>query len=47
MVGITDIANDPVNFRDREAGNFDGVPKKRMLEGQSETQLYGSSWDRR
>ncbi|KAJ1413451.1 pyridoxal biosynthesis lyase pdxS putative [Ochromonadaceae sp. CCMP2298] len=22
MVGITDIANDPVNFRDREAGNF-------------------------
>jgi pyridoxal 5'-phosphate synthase pdxS subunit len=50
MVGITDIANDPVNFRDREAGNlptnFDGVPKKRRVEGHSETQLYGSSWDR-
>mmetsp|Transcript_2919 Transcript_2919/g.6352 ORF Transcript_2919/g.6352 Transcript_2919/m.6352 type:complete len:329 (-) Transcript_2919:186-1172(-) len=45
MVGITDIANDPVNFRDREAGNFDGVPKKRRVEGHSESQLYGSSWD--
>ena len=51
MVGITDIANDPVNFRDREAGNlasnYDGVPAKRRVEGHSETQLYGSSWDRR
>lgn len=52
MVGITDIANDPTNFRDREGGNpggrnFDGVPKKRRVEGQSETQLYGSSWDRK
>ena len=44
MVGITDIANDPVNFRDREGGNPDGVPKKRKLNGQSEVQLYGSSW---
>ena len=23
MVGITDLANDPVNFRDREGGNPD------------------------
>ena len=46
MVGITDIANDAVNFRDREGGNFDGVPKKRNVAGHSETQLYGSSWDR-
>merc|ERR1711990_1318202 len=46
MVGITDIANDPVNFRDREGGNPDGVPKKRKLHGPTETQLYGSSWDK-
>lgn len=44
MVGITDLANDPVNFRDREGGNPDGVPKKRKVHGPSETQLYGSSW---
>ena len=45
MVGICDIANDPVNFRDREGGNFDGVPKKKMLVGHTETQVYGSSWE--
>merc|ERR1719506_2194557 len=45
MVGITDIANDPVNFRDREGGNPDGVPKKRKLHGHTEVQLYGSSWN--
>ena len=44
MVGITDLANDPVNFRDREGGG-DSVPKKRKLHGHSEVQLYGSSWD--
>lgn len=44
MVGITDIANDPVNFRDREGGNPDGVPKKKELHGHTETKLYGSSW---
>lgn len=43
MVGITDIKNDPVNFRDREGG--DHIPKKRKLHGPTETQLYGSSWD--
>lgn len=42
MVGITDLHNDPVNFRDREGG---GIPKKRKLTGKSEIQLYGSSWD--
>lgn len=46
MVGITDIHNDPVNFRDREGGNPDGVPKKRKVHGPTETQLYGSSWDK-
>lgn len=47
MVGITDIANDPVNFRDREGGhsNPDGVPKKRIVVGHTEQQLYGSSWE--
>lgn len=50
MVGITDLANDPVNFRDREGGgdhhsNADGVPKKRKVHGHTEKQLYGSSWE--
>ena len=45
MVGISDIANDPVNFRGREGGNPDGVPPKRHLTGVTETQLYGSSWN--
>lgn len=47
MVGITDLANDPVNFRDREGGasNADGVPKKRKVYGHTEQQLYGSSWE--
>lgn len=46
MVGINDIANDRVNFRDREGGNPnpDGVPPKRVLAGRTEQQLYGSSW---
>ena len=47
MVGITDIKGDAVNFRDREGGNpsQDHIPKKRKLEGKTETQLYGSSWN--
>lgn len=50
MVGITDLANDPVNFRDREGGgesssNGEGVPKKRRVHGATEQQLYGSSWN--
>ncbi len=45
MVGISDIKGDKVNFRDREGGNPDGVPKKRKLHGHTETQLYGSSWE--
>eukprot|EP00520_Triparma_pacifica_P018975 CAMPEP_0118643802 /NCGR_PEP_ID=MMETSP0785-20121206/6586_1 /TAXON_ID=91992 /ORGANISM="Bolidomonas pacifica, Strain CCMP 1866" /LENGTH=327 /DNA_ID=CAMNT_0006535491 /DNA_START=6 /DNA_END=989 /DNA_ORIENTATION=+ len=48
MVGISDIKGDPVNFRDREGGEFsyDGhVPKKRKLHGKTETQMYGSSWE--
>lgn len=44
MVGITDIKNDAVNFRDREGGES-SIPKKKKLHGPSETQLYGSSWD--
>lgn len=43
MVGISDIAGDKVNFRDRE-GNPDGVPPKKNLHGHTETQVYGSSW---
>jgi len=42
MVGITDIANDAVNFRDREGGV---VPPKKDLHGKTETVLYGSSWN--
>lgn len=34
MVGITDLKNDKVNFRDREGGNS------------TESHLYGSSWKR-
>ena len=43
MVGITDLANDSVNFRDREGGV---IPPKKQLTGYTETQLYGSSWDK-
>ena len=40
MVGITDIANDAVNFRDREGGNPEGnIPKKKILHGPTEQQL--------
>lgn len=44
MVGISDIKGDAVNFRGREGGG-DSIPKKRKLEGKTETQLYGSSWE--
>jgi len=44
MVGITDLVNDKVNFRDREGGGT--VPPKREVKGWTETQLYGSSWDK-
>ena len=47
MVGISDIKGDPVNFRDREGGEFTysgKVPPKRLMEGHTETQMYGSSW---
>ena len=47
MVGISDIKADPVNFRDREGGEYTyngRVPPKKELLGHTETQLYGSSW---
>ena len=47
MVGISDIQADPVNFRDREGGEFQyagKVPPKKDLHGHTETQVYGSSW---
>ena len=47
MVGISDIAADPVNFRDREGGEYayqGRVPPKKELHGYTETQVYGSSW---
>ena len=48
MVGISDIAADPVNFRDREGGEFiyaGKVPPKRDVHGKTEIQMYGSSWN--
>jgi len=48
MVGISDIKGDPVNFRDREGGEYQYagvVPPKVQLHGPSETQMYGSSWN--
>jgi pyridoxal 5'-phosphate synthase pdxS subunit len=48
MVGICDIKADPVNFRDREGGEYmyDGkVPPKKEVMGHTETQMYGSSWN--
>jgi pyridoxal 5'-phosphate synthase pdxS subunit len=48
MVGICDIRADPVNFRDREGGEFSysgKVPPKKELVGHTETQVYGSSWN--
>ena len=48
MVGISDIQGDPVNFRDREGGEFTyrgKVPPKKQLDGATETQMYGSSWN--
>jgi pyridoxal 5'-phosphate synthase pdxS subunit len=47
MVGISDIKADPVNFRDREGGEYQyegKVPPKKDLHGHTETQMYGSSW---
>merc|ERR1712194_719734 len=47
MVGISDIKAAPVNFRDREGGEYQyagKVPPKKHLEGGTETQVYGSSW---
>lgn len=48
MVGISDIKADPVNFRDREGGEYKysgKVPPKKDLHGHTETQMYGSSWN--
>ena len=48
MVGISDIKGDPVNFRDREGGEYvyEGkVPPKKALHGHTETKMYGSSWN--
>jgi len=49
MVGISDIKGDPVNFRDREGGSYSyegKVPPKKELHGATETQMYGSSWNK-
>lgn len=49
MVGICDIKGDAVNFRDREGGSYSyggRVPPKKELHGATETQMYGSSWER-
>lgn len=44
MVGINDLANDAVNFRDREGGAGMIPPKKKNL-APTDRHLYGSSWD--
>merc|ERR1712032_1784211 len=47
MVGISDIKADPVNFRDREGGEYAypfKVPPRKELHGATEVQVYGSSW---
>ena len=31
---------------DREGGSEDRIPPKKHLEGMTETQLYGSSWEK-
>ncbi len=41
MVGITDLAHDPVNFRDREGGN----PSQNSVKRSTELHMKGSSWD--
>merc|ERR1712115_291784 len=49
MVGICDIKGDAVNFRDREGGSYTysgRVPPKKELHGATETQMYGSSWEK-
>lgn len=49
MVGICDIKGDAVNFRDREGASYtyEGrVPPKKELHGATETQMYGSSWEK-
>lgn len=49
MVGIADIKGDPINFRDREGGSYTyqgRVPQKKEMHGVTETQMYGSSWNR-
>jgi len=48
MVGISDIKGDAVNFRDREGGSYSyegRVPPKKELLGDTEIQMYGSSWN--
>ena len=48
LVGIYDMKGDPVNFRDREEGEYlysGNVPPKRNLHGNTEIQMYISSWN--
>mmetsp|Transcript_17170 Transcript_17170/g.26784 ORF Transcript_17170/g.26784 Transcript_17170/m.26784 type:complete len:338 (+) Transcript_17170:124-1137(+) len=56
MVGVSDIQGDSVNFRDREGASSSSasygvsyggqVPPKVAVSGVTETQLYGSSWNK-
>ena len=48
LVGIYDMKGDPVNFRDREGGEYSysgKVPPKRDLHGNTENQMYDSRWN--
>merc|ERR1712071_27633 len=56
MVGVSDIQGDSVNFRDREGASSNSasygvsyggqVPPKVKVSGATESQLYGSSWEK-
>ena len=49
MVGVSDIKASDINFRDREGGGevpVGTIPSKKKLTGPTETQLYGSSWNK-
>jgi len=48
MAGVGNINADPINFRDREGGEFtncDHILKEKVLNINSRAQMYGSSWN--
>lgn len=48
MTGVGNIKADPINFRDREGGGFinsDHILEEKILNINSRSQMYGSSWN--